>query len=90
MNRLQLLGAGWRLLSGLRTPKQNEDIIMTDNTTIPEESNGPLSSNTQTRQVTVITNDVVLEKVGELLSSVGHNIDEYAEIVALAKKLVTK
>lgn len=63
---------------------------MTDNTTIPEESNGLLSSNTQTRQVTVITNDVVLEKVGELLSSVGHNIDEYAEIVALAKKLATK
>lgn len=89
MNRLRWLAGGWRLLASLSRVRQNEDIIMTDTTT-DQTNDTQTSLSTQTRQVTVITNDAVLEKVGELLSSVGHNVDEFAEIVALAKKLVAK
>lgn len=44
-----------------------------------------------TTTTTVTTDDSVLAKVKELLISIGHDVEEeFDEVVALAKKLVTK
>lgn len=46
---------------------------------------------TQTTTTTVTSNDAVLEKVKEILISIGHDVEaEFDEVVALAKKLIAK
>ncbi|WP_158783016.1 hypothetical protein [Pantoea sp. BAV 3049] len=38
----------------------------------------------------LIANDPLLDKVGKLLNFIGHDVGEFREIVALARKLVAK
>lgn len=46
---------------------------------------------TQTTTTTVVSNDAVLDKVKEILISIGHDVEvEFDEVVALAKKLIAK
>ncbi|MDU5835957.1 MAG: hypothetical protein E6Z53_02670 [Pantoea sp.] len=46
---------------------------------------------TQTTTTTVTSNDAVLDKVKEILISIGHDVEaEFDEVVALAKKLIAK
>ncbi|MGE9553584.1 hypothetical protein ACQPT2_20835 [Erwinia amylovora] len=38
----------------------------------------------------LVANDPLLDKVGKLLSFIGHDVSEFKEIVALAQKLIAK
>lgn len=58
--------------------------------TIVTTSGEPVAT-TQTTTTTVATDDSVLDQVKELLVKIGHDVEsEWDEVVALAKKLVTK
>ena len=49
------------------------------------------AATTQTATTTVTSNDAVLDKVKEILISIGHDVEaEFDEVVALAKKLIAK
>lgn len=49
------------------------------------------TTGTATTTTTVTTDDSVLDQVKELLVKIGHDVEsEWDEVVALAKKLVTK
>lgn len=49
------------------------------------------AATTQTTTTTVTSNDAVLDKVKEILISIGHDVEaEFDEVVALAKKLIAK
>ncbi|WP_312631590.1 hypothetical protein [Pantoea piersonii] len=58
--------------------------------TIVTTSGEPVAT-TQTTTTTVTSNDAVLDKVKEILISIGHDVEaEFDEVVALAKKLIAK
>lgn len=38
----------------------------------------------------LVANDPLLDKVGKLLSFIGHDVSEFKEVVALAQKLIAK
>lgn len=77
-------------------PATKESIVTDTVVETPAEptivtTTGEPVATTQTTTTTVTSNDAVLDKVKEILISIGHDVEaEFDEVVALAKKLIAK